>query len=91
MNNLNASNNPFVGTPRYLDVLDSIPAPLVHDAGGGVTYIGYTKRLGIAEDTPEWHIRRITVSGGITRTEYAQGSFEFSFAWSDRTTLSYSR
>lgn len=69
----------------------TMPIPLTHDAGGGVTYIGYCKRLGVAQDKAEWLIIRVTVAGGITTPEYSEGSFAFGSKWSDRATINYSR
>ena len=75
----------------YQDYLDSIPAPIVHDAGGGVIYTGYTERLGDGTDEAKWLIIRTTTSGGITTPEYAQGKSTFDNVWNDRTSLTYSR
>tara|TARA_B100001094_G_C17437544_1_gene442054 strand:- start:61 stop:315 length:255 start_codon:yes stop_codon:yes gene_type:complete len=75
----------------YQDYLDSIPAPIVHDAGGGVVYTGYTERLGVGTDEPKWLIIRTTTAGGITTPEYAQGKSTFESVWDDRTSLTYGR
>ena len=76
--------------PTFLNFDQSVPLPMT-EVVGGVTYIGYCKRLGIGFDKPEWLIIRITETGGLTTPEYATGSTEFKNKWSERASLSYSR
>lgn len=73
------------------EYLNSLPMPITDDVGGGVTYVGYTEDLGVRENEPKWLIIRITVVGGLTRPEYANGKSTFESAWSNRTSLTYSR
>ena len=72
---------------------DSIPLPIMHDAGGGVTYIGYCKKLGTPTDKPEWLIIRVTEAGGVTTPEYEAGNAKFEGVWDTRTapTTKYAR
>lgn len=70
---------------------DSLPLPITHEAGGGVTYIGYCERLGIATSDAKWLIIRITEAGGITLPEYANGKATFTAVWDDRASLNYAR
>lgn len=77
--------------PIFKEFLNSIPKPIIHDAGGGTIYRGYTTRHGVPEDENSWMIERQTTSAGITKVETAGGLGKYEFAWSDRTTLSYSR
>jgi hypothetical protein len=84
----------MIGSKRAAVVqpyLDSLPMPMTEDVGGGVTYVGYTERLGVRPDEKKWLIIRITVVGGLTKPEYASGKSTFESAWNDRATLDYSR
>lgn len=71
--------------------LDSLPMPMTEDVGGGVTYVGYTERLGVRTSEKKWLIIRITVVGGLTKPEYAGGKSTFESAWDDRASLTYAR
>lgn len=77
--------------PIYKEFLNSIPKPIIHDAGGGVIYRGFTTNYGVGQDEKRWKIERETTAGGITLTEYAGGRGEYKFSWDERETLSYSR
>lgn len=70
---------------------DSLPMPITHAAGGGVTFVGYCEKLGVGTDQPKWMIIRITEAGGVTTPEYAGGNAKFEHVWDDRTSLNYSR
>lgn len=76
--------------PIFQNFDQSIPLPIT-DVVGGITYIGYCKRLGIGLDKPEWLIIRVTVTGGLTVPEYSGGDSQYNKVWNDRASLSYSR
>lgn len=76
--------------PTMMGFDQSMPIPM-SEVVGGITYIGYCKRLGIGFDKPEWLIIRITEVAGLTTPEYAEGTNTFTSKWSDRATLTYSR
>lgn len=78
-------------SPVMMGFDQSMPLPMTDDNGAGVVYIGYCKQLGIAYTDKKWLIIRITTSGQVTTPEYANGDSGFNFAWSDRSTLTYSR
>jgi hypothetical protein len=76
--------------PTFMTFDQSIPLPMT-EVVGGVTYIGYCKKLGTGFDKPEWLIIRITETGGLTTPEYANGNNQYDSKWSERATLKYSR
>lgn len=62
---------------------------LVDEADAVTVYIGYADP-GIAEDAPNWKIKRMDTSiTGQTKIKWAGGSPRFAFAWDDRASLSY--
>ena len=70
--------------------VDYLPAPFEDKSNEGVTYYGWAP-LGVAENEKGWRIMRETTHSGIIKREYAQGSMEFKFAWSERVNYTYSR
>lgn len=70
---------------------DSLPMPITHDAGSGVTYIGYCEKLGTKTDEAKWLIIRTTAAGGVSTPEYNNGNAKFDGVWDNRATESYSR
>lgn len=54
-----------------------------------VTYFGEAV-IGSAEGDSVWRIRKLTISGDITTTEWADGDDLFDNAWTARAGLSYS-
>lgn len=76
--------------PIMSTVTEAQPAPIVHDAGSGVTYRGYAN-LGTAVTEASWKISRTTVAAGVTLTEYADGNMEYDNIWNNRASLTYSR
>lgn len=81
----NQDNHPTVKT-----LTETNPAPIVDVASASVTYKGYAK-LGTGEDKPKWKIERITITGTVTKTEYADGNMNYDNIWADRASLTYSR
>ena len=75
----------------YQQYQDSLPMPITHNAGGGVTYIGYCEQLGVMTSQPKWMIIRITEAAGVVTPEYAGGNARFEHVWDDRASLIYSR
>lgn len=61
---------------------------IVDDAGGGITYQGFTTP-GSATSAALWMIRRITIVGALTTIEHANGG-TFDQVWDDRASLTYS-
>lgn len=66
-----------------------LPQPFVDEAGD-VTYYGWAP-LGTAEDDKGWRIMREKKDGTVTKREYANGSMDFAFAWSERANYNYTR
>ncbi len=66
-----------------------MPDPLI-DEQQSATYYGYAP-LGTGESEKGWLIKKVTKSGTVTKTEYANGVLDFVSAWSERTSLPYSR
>jgi hypothetical protein len=58
--------------------------------GGGVTYYGVAQRPEIADTDPRWMVVRETVTGTITKVEWAEGG-GFDCVWANRATLTYSK
>ena len=58
-------NYPIVRT-----LSEAQPVPLVDNAGGGVQYLGYAA-LGVRESEAKWKILKVSVTGTVTKTEYA--------------------
>ena len=67
-----------------------LPAPFEDKSNEGVTYYGWAP-LGVAENEKGWRIMRETNDSGTIKREYAQGSMEFEFSWSERKNYTYSR
>lgn len=70
--------------------VDYLPAPFEDKSNEGTTYYGWAP-LGVSENENEWRIMKETTNSGIIKREYAQGSMEFKFAWSERANYNYSR
>ncbi len=70
--------------------------PIVDQASSTVTYIGYAA-VGSAENEAKWFIKRVTITGTITKIEYPQdpdtlkASNAYAFVWADRATITYIR
>lgn len=62
---------------------------LIDENSETVTYLGKSQ-MGTATSSSAWQIKRIMVSGSVTSIQYAGGSANYSFAWDDRSSLSYS-
>lgn len=52
-------------------------------------YIGESA-VGASESDAIWRIKRITISGSLTKIEYAEGSAKWNSVWNDRASLIYS-
>lgn len=76
--------------PTIKNLTESQPAPLIDNVGGGVIYTGWAS-LGSKETDPVWKISKQSVSGTVTRTEYADGDMSYDNVWDDRATLNYTR
>lgn len=61
----------------------------IDDAGGGITYIGKAKP-GKATSLAQWQVKRITISGGDSVVEWADGDNNYNNVWDDRAALTYS-
>ncbi len=61
----------------------------VDEASSTVTYFGFAA-VGSSESSSVWKIKRLTVSGSITKLEYADGNIDYDNQWSNRAALSYS-
>ena len=60
------------------------------DGNGLPLYIGYAVP-GTAQSTAKWSIMKMSYSGtNLTKTEFADGTNEFSKEWDERTSYNYS-
>jgi hypothetical protein len=66
------------------------PDPIIDQASASVRYVGYAP-LGTPQTSANWMIKRVTTTGTVTITEYANGEMTFRTAWSARATAQYSR
>ena len=101
----NKATTTLVGSKRGLDVNvvditldksnDSVAseaydqAKMIDEASSSVTYFGFAA-IGAGESSSVWKIKRMTLSGTITKVEYADGNNNYDNNWSNRTSLSYS-
>lgn len=69
--------------------VDALPAPFV-DEQDDATYYGWAP-MGVNEDEEKWRIMRVKKTSTVTKSEYANGSMNFCFAWSNRLSYTYSR
>lgn len=79
--------------PVHQTLSEALPPPIIDVVSATVTYIGDAP-LGVGLNEPKWRIARVTTPGaatGITITEYPEADASFSFAWSERATLTYRR
>jgi hypothetical protein len=92
-----------IGNKRYIDVLASIVLSALEDsietrsmamkkavdeASTTVTYFGEAIP-GTSLSSALWRIKRLTVSGTVTITEWADGNGNFDNVWNDRASLTY--
>ena len=77
--------------PVQMTFEESLPAPLIDDPVVGVTYKGYSEKIGVRTNEEKWLIMRTTTIGTEIITEYAEGSVNFDKVWDDRATYDYSR
>lgn len=82
---INNNNYPVVRTLTEL-----LPPPIIDEAGGGIVYYGWAP-LRTPEDKEQWKIMRVNKVGNITKSEFPNSDDSYSFKWSDRATLTYSR
>jgi YD repeat-containing protein len=62
-----------------------------YDASGNVQYVGRAEP-GVATSGAHWQIQKLTYDGSnrITAVQWAQGTDEFKYVWTDRATYTYS-
>jgi hypothetical protein len=58
------------------------------EPGGGVTYVGESEP-GTPAGTAAWRIKRLTEAGTALTIEFANGNQDFSDAWDQRASLTY--
>lgn len=83
MNSLFPEYYKFIITPDYVD----------ETGVNGITYLGFWSpgpTSGNQTAQARFQLRKVTVTGTITKTEYAEGSAEFNKIWDNRTTYNYS-
>jgi hypothetical protein len=68
---------------------EQVYATRVDEASSTVTYIGKAVP-GTTNAASLWQISRLTQSGSVLSSEYANGSDAFNQVWNDRASLSYS-
>lgn len=70
--------------------VDCLPAPFEDTSTSGVKYIGWAP-LGVSESDNGWRIMKETTTSGVIKREYPNGSMDFAFAWTNRTSYNYGR
>ncbi len=70
-----------VSNPVYSTIID--------EASSTVTYIGKAEP-GTSTSSANWLISKVTISGTVTSSLYADGVSTFTAVWNDRASLSYS-
>lgn len=77
--------------PRVSTLSESQPAPIVDEVSASLSYIGYAP-LGASQGDAKWKILRITKTGNVTITEYADGDMLYDNIWTSRaSTVVYAR
>lgn len=61
----------------------------IDEASASVSYFGFAV-VGSSESSSVWKIKRLSVSGSITKLEYADGNISYDNQWSNRASLTYS-
>ena len=64
-------------------------AIVVDEVSAGLIYMGESAP-GADAARPIWRITRITVTGSITKIEFAGGNTAWNSVWNDRASLTYS-
>ena len=67
-----------------------LPEPFIDEVSADEKYYGWAP-MGTSEDTEGWRIMKETKDGTVIKREYAQGTMDFTSAWSERATYNYSR
>lgn len=65
------------------------PAVRIDAASGTVTYFGFAEP-GTLDADAKWILKRMTVSGNVTKLEVAGGVPAAVYVWNDRASASYS-
>lgn len=60
----------------------------IDEASSSVSYFGFAQ-IGASESSSVWKIKRLTISGSITKIEYADGNINYDNNWSNRASLTY--
>lgn len=101
----NKATTTLVSTKRGLDVNviditldklnDSVSTESVDqsfrldEVSSSVSYFGYAA-IGSAEGSALWKVKKMTVTGTVTKIEYADGNASYDNIWTNRASLSYS-
>jgi hypothetical protein len=67
----------------------STKTTITDQASSSVLYVGKAD-VGSLTSAPAWQIKKLTSSGGITTTQYADGNSNYDNVWDNRASLSYS-
>lgn len=78
-----------VTAPVVRTMSEYLPEPFVDETTDAI-YYGWAP-LGVGETDNGWRIMKETKNGTVTKREYANGSMDFAFAWSERANYDYSR
>ena len=62
---------------------------IIDEVSSTLTYIGFAPP-GSSESNPIWKIYRASVSGTITKVEYANGNSGYLNIWANRASITYS-
>lgn len=61
----------------------------IDEISNNLTYVGFINDQNVNESSPIWRIKRISITGTVTKIEYPDGDTSFSKIWNDRSTLNY--
>lgn len=79
-----------LSTGRRLKYIQSVPLTFaVDEVSASVTYLGEAKP-GIGAGEAFWRITKLTTTGAVTISTYADGNDLFDNVWDNRASLSYS-
>ena len=76
--------------PTVKTLTESQPDPVFDTNVTDSIIYGYAP-LGTKFSEPGWKIKKVTLTGGISITTYADGDMKYDNVWDDRLTLNYSR
>jgi hypothetical protein len=72
-----------------VETTSAIYATIIDEPSSSTTYVGVAE-TGSDESLAVWQIKKISVSGAVTKITWADGNSDFDNVWADRASLTYS-